>query len=746
MDENEKIAIAKIINCHRNRSKELDLNGYELTRIPFQLYALENVERIDLGDNNLVEIAPGIASLPKLSELNVSNNKLVSLPRFLGSNGRLTKLFCNNNNLSSLPIGLKNCLNLRSIDISNNKFKELPFWLFNFVDIKKFSFTTTTEDDVLFDNFLFEGKLVFGRNPIESPPIEIINSGKIAIDNYFSELKEKSQYLYEAKLLVVGEPGAGKTSLSIKILDDKNPLPSEEETTWGINIYNYKFNTIDKEDFRVNIWDFGGQEIYKSTHQFFLTKRSIYALLTDNRYENTNFNYWLETIEALSNNSPLVIVQNEKQGRAVELNERALKNRFHNLKEIFQVNLKDNSGLTKLKKEIHHQFLQLPHIGTKLPKTWVDIRDLLEKMSINKNYISFHEYFDVCRKFGIQDKERAKFLSEYLHDLGVFLHFQDSPILKNIVILVPSWATGAVYKVLDSRIVINNKGLFSSDLLKNIWNENKYEDMHHELLELMIKFELCYNITNTDDYIVPQILPIQMPDYYFNYENAIEIKYLFSFMPKGILSKLIVRMHKYISDQSLVWKEGVVLERQGGKAELIESYGKNEIIIKVNGENRKELLTLIIENLDDINSLFERITVSKQIPCNCKLCYENEKPYYFKYENLKKRKSKKIRYAECEESLEKIDIWRLIDDLNSTSYSKNQIMSALRESNIDSVFEMLEENAKETNYLHDLNIMRSRYSHLMSQERKGTVGFGASNKELNKIKNSLLQITHEVSF
>ncbi|WP_347242416.1 hypothetical protein [Nostoc sp. FACHB-888] len=28
-------------------------------------------------------------------------------------------------------------------------------------------------------------------------------------------------------------------------------------------------------EFRVNIWDFGGQEIYHATHQFFLTRRSL---------------------------------------------------------------------------------------------------------------------------------------------------------------------------------------------------------------------------------------------------------------------------------------------------------------------------------------------------------------------------------------------------------------------------------------------------------------------------------------
>ncbi len=46
-------------------------------------------------------------------------------------------------------------------------------------------------------------------------------------------------------------------------------------------------------DFRVNIWDFGGQEVYHSTHQFFLTHRSLYLLVADDRKEDTDFNYWL---------------------------------------------------------------------------------------------------------------------------------------------------------------------------------------------------------------------------------------------------------------------------------------------------------------------------------------------------------------------------------------------------------------------------------------------------------------------
>ena len=76
------------------------------------------------------------------------------------------------------------------------------------------------------------------------------------------------------------------------------------------------------QPFRVNIWDFGGQEIYHATHQFFLTKRSLYVLVADTRKEDTDFYYWLNAVELLSDNSPLLIVKNEKQDRHREINER----------------------------------------------------------------------------------------------------------------------------------------------------------------------------------------------------------------------------------------------------------------------------------------------------------------------------------------------------------------------------------------------------------------------------------------
>ena len=99
---------------------------------------------------------------------------------------------------------------------------------------------------------------------------------KFSRDIYTENLniqKNKLENIYETRLIIVGEGGAGKTSLLRKLLDENAVLPTEEETTRGIDIQHYEFKAADGRTFRLHLWDFGGQEIYHATHQP-LTSRS----------------------------------------------------------------------------------------------------------------------------------------------------------------------------------------------------------------------------------------------------------------------------------------------------------------------------------------------------------------------------------------------------------------------------------------------------------------------------------------
>jgi hypothetical protein len=173
--------------------------------------------------------------------------------------------------------------------------------------------------------------------PLVRPTPEIVWQGHEAVLNYFREIERQGvDHLYEAKVLLVGEGGAGKTSLLRRLYYPEQPLPNEDQSTRGIDVHVQHFNRTGGGRFRLNVWDFGGQQVYHATHQFFLTKSSLYVLVDDTRkdYQSVHdegFKYWLEVVEAFGGKSPVLIFQNEKGGRSKKIDEAGIKGRFPNV-------------------------------------------------------------------------------------------------------------------------------------------------------------------------------------------------------------------------------------------------------------------------------------------------------------------------------------------------------------------------------------------------------------------------------
>jgi internalin A len=80
-----------------------------------------------------------------------------------------------------------------------------------------------------------------------------------------------------SKLLVVGEGGVGKTSLLRALRGESFEV--QQSSTHGIEIkaLSLAHPTEAEVTMTLNTWDFGGQEIYHATHQFFLTNRSLFS-------------------------------------------------------------------------------------------------------------------------------------------------------------------------------------------------------------------------------------------------------------------------------------------------------------------------------------------------------------------------------------------------------------------------------------------------------------------------------------
>ncbi|MGH1492080.1 MAG: COR domain-containing protein, partial [Acidimicrobiales bacterium] len=500
-------------------------------------------------------------------------------------------------------------------------------------------------------------------NPLTEPPLEVANRGLRSIKEYFEQLESQGAgQLYEAKLLVVGEPGAGKTSLAKKLIDPNARLSVDEPTTRGIETWPWRFE-YDGKTVNVTIWDFGGQDIYHSTHQFFLTSRSAYALVADVRREDTDFDYWLDVTGRLSNFSPLAIVNNEKQGKRKALDVPGLQRRYRHVSTVADTDLASNQGLEEVQTALKSLVFNLDHIGTTLPAGWVGIRGGLEELrSHDRDYLSWSEYTALCKKHEVIDRADQLQVASYLHDLGVCLHFADDHFLHKTIVLNSTWATDAVYRVLDDDQVIGDWGIFDQDDLNRVWHEERYADMQFELLQLMLRFRLCYQLPGTTSYLTPQLLSPETPNYQLDEADRYHVQYNYEFMPRGIIHQLIVRLHHLIMNGDVMWRTGVVFERDGSTAQVIEHSRSRRIDIEVTGGNTRGLTALVVDAIDRINASFENIGAQLSLPCICSECQVADKPELFDAEKLKKLARKKPT-KECAISGEDVPIENLLDAL-----------------------------------------------------------------------------------
>lgn len=665
-------------NAIDEKVKKLSLHSFNLEEWPSKLFELETLETLYISKNLLSHIPEDIVKLKNLKYLNISNNLIYKIPSFINELPSLTELFLTSNKIKDFPIELFLCKKLKTIGLSSNQIEYLPT-NFNENSTIRTIFLGGNNIKLLPKEFVQHLKLHvldLSDNSLDSPPIEIVNQGVPAIRNYFHSINEAKEIytLYEAKLLLVGEGYVGKTCLMNRLINNKDFDFDNIKSTEGIVINHWFLNTNQTNDFKINIWDFGGQEIYHATHQFFLTKRSLYLLLWIARTDDNlvSFDYWLNVINLLSNKAPIIIVLNKIDERFKPINEYAITKKFTNVVNFHKISAKNNSGIVDLVKSIKDEVDKLPHIGEELPKVWIDIRKELE--STNKNYLSLNHYLEICEKYNL-DREKALFLSRYFHDLGVFLHFQDNEILYYIIFLKPEWVTNAVYNLVDNDKLKETNGRFYYNDLKNIWVDYN-EDNYLRLIELMNKFELCFKI-GKKAYLVPGLLSEKRPTDAFLWKSKdnIEFEYHYDFMPSGIITRFIVRNSDLI-DRNSYWKNGVIL-KQSDSLELRGIEQKKEtfaliqslpfdrkIKIKIRGDKKNSLLSIIRREFTKIHRTLNNPKTKEMIPCNCKVCKDIQDKTLFDYGELQIYLESREFHTFCTLGRVKVNIGKLLQDFD----------------------------------------------------------------------------------
>ena len=368
--------------------QRLDLDKNQLKSLPPEVGQLSNLQKLALSGNQLTSIPPEIGQLYALTYLDISGNQLTSLPPEIGQLSDLKFLHLLSNQLTNIPpeIGQLQALNI--LDISYNQLTVLPPKI---VKLKM---------DFNWDEKRFYKGIHLKNNLIAPPPVEIVNKGRSAVAEYIKSLEAGKQALNELKVLLVGSGGSGKTSLVKQLFGER--FDPNESQTHGINIRKKDVSKGDgNANIKVHFWDFGGQQIMHATHQFFLSKRSLYILVLDGRKEE-DAEYWLKHIESFGGNSPVLVVMNKVDEHPFDVNRLFLQDKYKEIKGFYKISCKKKKGIKSLSKGLVKALASVEHIQMTWAKSWFNVKETLQNMKTQ--FISYDKFKDKCEKEKITEK------------------------------------------------------------------------------------------------------------------------------------------------------------------------------------------------------------------------------------------------------------------------------------------------------------------------------------------------------
>jgi small GTP-binding protein len=563
---------------------------------------------------------PGIKNFSFFQEL----KELTSV--YLGYNGledvsflrvlkELMSVYLSRNNLTDVSF-LRELKGLTSVDLQYNKLKDISF---------------VADLDHLSD-FDIDG------NPIVNPPPEIVEQGLAAIRDYFRSLKEKELCrLNEVKILLVGSGGAGKTSL-LKRLGNLDFNPNEDKTH-GIGIHTIDMNVNIPTDTGANagsqfttihahFWDFGGQEIMHASHQFFLSKRSLYILVVDSREEQTA-EYWLKHIETFGGSSPVLVVINKIDlNPQFDLDRNILRRKYPNILDFYRISCQTRAGLPQLQDAIKSAIPQTELIKTPVAASWMKVKSTLENVTRDKCYISHNEFHAICGSAAIPTDTTRETLVQFLNELGIVLHFKDFE-LQEYHVLNPRWVTEGVYRIINSPTLAKLHGLLKKNELSHIINEEKTKTCpymqelenrpytpgeQNYIVKLMQKFELCYAL-DEETILVPALLDTKEPPLPEEPGHTLDFILTYDFLPKSVISRLLVKLHKDLATGKS-WRTGMVLESElfHTRALIRADEVERTIDIHISGSQKREHLSVIRSALREINKSFLQMEIKELIP------------------------------------------------------------------------------------------------------------------------------------
>jgi internalin A len=675
------------------RLRRLNLSNNQLSALPPELGLLNHLESLDLSNNRLTMLPAEVGQLTSLATLSLNHNRLAWLPSEIGQLHNMTNLELSNNNLNELPSTIAQLEALTNLQLRSNHLAMLPPQISRLTRLKTLDLghnqleRLPPEMGELPDTIL----LRLQDNPLSEPLPEIASRGARELFAYLRSLLEGAEAQYEAKVLLVGEGNVGKSSLVAAL--QRRPFVENRPTTHGIQIEVLRLRHPDLDvDLELNTWDFGGQEVYRITHQFFFSRRALYLLVwrpREGQQENA-IEGWLRQIRLrVGKDARVLIVATHCDERNPELDYPTLKKEFGDLLVgHHQVDNRSGTGIDGLRRTIAAQAAKLPQMGELVSSRWILARD--EILERPEPQIPHEAFAATCHHHGL-DGEATAVLANLLHDLGHIIYYGEDEGLRDILVLQPEWLTKAIGYVLEDAPTREAGGVLYHARLKEIWhgrsNSELYPAKYHPyFLRLMEKFDVSYRLPEEEQAsLVGQLVPYERPELPWDRADdaseARSLSLLCSMVEPalGLVAWLTVRNHRFSTDR--YWRRGVFLEHsQYVSSALFELIDERRLALTVRAPSPDYFFSILRDSLEDlITRRWPGLAYALLVPCPTRLDDGALCTGQFKLRALLKFREQGRSDIVCHECIEQYDVTRLLTGFEVPSVPIEPALEKVRE-------------------------------------------------------------------
>lgn len=604
VSEIEKAAIKLIMKRNEDIQKNANQCKYYLSKKTdiqfcneFNQLIGKNITKLILSYMDLTKFPKQILELKALKFLDLRGNHIYLIPNEIDSLKSLIELHLSHNDLDFLPFSLIRLSSLKILTVHHNPLRFIP------------------------DIYLNWDKIIC--NQFHETPLfrylQLISTVTNAKETKFCR----------AKLMVVGDEKVGKTSLVQNLSGKKEKrltLKSNKTKTYGIatdgiKISEYQQKTrnyvsISENVISWDIWDFAGQEVYYTTHPFFISPNTVYLVCYNAQkcddYQISRIEYWIKSIQTRAGKLDTYIFLVATHSDKISSEER--QNNIKKLEHLCQAsvvlgliflsnNNKKREGFRELKEKISATAVKYKLIGHEYPNSINEIQNILK---LQKAPYTSKQSLKALISGMMISNEKVKDVIYFLGQIGTIIHFGKEEKLKDIVFIKPQFLCDTFSDIITVRHSIVKNGILKSNDAELVWQDDRKLFTTSALLKLYEMFDIAVQLDN-DTYLIPSLLSDVKPDVKLPpLPSDMQISeyyrvYQFKFLPFGFFPRLMTRCFKMTGFKVLSrWKHGIILDLNGERAFILFDDLNYRLDIKIEGKSPSLLLITLTKCVDDL--------------------------------------------------------------------------------------------------------------------------------------------------